>query len=98
MFVLGINLPLEALLSTVHPPEDKTAMDLSGGERNMQEWGDNFEGKAPPVPRASKQPHGHNCLSGCSQCSCKTGEEKDPTEEAVSFGENAVENDSNVRE
>ena len=37
---------LEALLSAVHAPEDKTAMDLSSGEGDMQEGRDNLEGKA----------------------------------------------------
>jgi hypothetical protein len=73
-------------------------MDLSSGERNVEEWGDNFEGKPPPVPRASEQPHCHNRLCDCSQCGCYARDQEDPTEEAVSFGEDAIENDSDVGE
>lgn len=98
IFGLGVSLPLQALLSAVHAPEDKTAMDLGRGECHMQYRGDNFEGKPPPVPRACEKPHCHNRLGDCSQCGCKTGNEEDLAEEVVSFGEDAVENDSDVRE
>lgn len=73
-------------------------MDLGRGERYMQERRDNLECKPPPVPHASKQPHCHNSLGDGTQCGCKTGEEEDLAEEVVLFGEDAVENNSDVGE
>ena len=98
--ILGffVNLPLKALLSAVHPPEDKSAVYLGCGESQMQKRRDNLEGKTPPVPCASKQPHRHNGLGGCSHCGCKAGDEEDPAEEVVPVGEDTVENDSDVGE
>ena len=34
-FGFGVGNSLESLLSAVHPPEDKAAMNLSCGERQM---------------------------------------------------------------
>lgn len=98
--ILGflVSLPLQALLSEVHPPEDKTAMDLGCGERQMQDGRDNLEGKPPPVPRACKQPHRNNSLGDCPQCGRETGEEEDLAEELVPIGEDSIQNNSGVGE
>lgn len=73
-------------------------MDLGRGECHVEERRDNLECKPPPVPRACKQPHCHNRLGECTQCGCETGDEEDLAEEVVSFGEDAVKNDSEVGE
>lgn len=85
-------------MSAVHAPEDNTAMNLGRGECHMQDRRDNLKCKPPPVPHACKQPHGHNGLGDCTQYGCKTGDEEDLAEEGVTFGEDAVENDSDVGE
>lgn len=73
-------------------------MDLGRGESHMEERRDNLECKPPSVPRACKQPHRHNRLGNCTQCGCKTGNEEHFAQKLVTFGEDAVENDSDVGE
>lgn len=56
----------EPLLSLVHAPKDHAAMNLRGGEGDMQQRSHHLEGNLPAVPETAEQEHGHDGLAGGS--------------------------------
>jgi len=63
----------------------------------VQQWSYHLEGQTPSAPQTAKQPHCHNRLAEGTCCSREAGKKKNTTKKAMTFGEDAIEDDSDMR-